>query len=91
MSKPESGNQEFKEDSFEHEPRFALNLTKRQVEALLVSVHDDIAESTNELQRVKNDVRTSGDDDYDIISRHLTELHALRDLLAASLDSKASP
>ena len=83
MSNPEWENRDSQE-GLEREPRFTLSLTKRQLEVLLISVHDDLIESKNHLDQMPNNMQHA--DDYETVARHLSDLHAIREVITASLN-----
>lgn len=84
MSHPEWEDSSSREEN-EHERRFTLNVTRKQINVLLIAVQRDLTQSTRTLERMSSPVEHP--EDYDILVRHFHELEVLLDILAAPLNS----
>lgn len=83
MSHPEWESPDFQEDA-EHEPLFTVSFSKKQLEALLIAVTDELRTSLSSLDQLGDDAR--GAEEYDIIAGHIAVLQNARAIIAPLLD-----
>jgi len=77
MSHPEEGASNSLE-GVEHEPRFSVTLTRRELDAVLLAITTEINESTKTIASLPNEACR----DYDVLSEHIRTLKAIQTALA---------
>ena len=72
-----------RQEDIELEQPIALSLSRRQIDVLLVAIHDELVDSRRSLEQIRTDMANDSKyvDDYNIVVRYVHDLEDLQKLL----------